>query len=144
MGQKSHPIGLRVLKWENEWYSNSKTNTSKLIYQIYKIKYLLIYFFYKKEFLIHSFSSKYIDNVFYLIIDIIPLYRKYNYTNVNFVKFYDQKLILKKKNLIKLFLENFNVKTNFNILSQFFLLKKVSLKYCYRSAAFSYNNSLFF
>lgn len=82
MGQKVHPIGFRLgktLKWNLEWYSKNKLISPKLVYNTYQLRYLLIAYFYKKDWLVHSFSLKCIDDFLFMNINIIPTYTFHRY-----------------------------------------------------------------
>jgi len=134
MSQKVHPLILRLgkfLKWDNEWYSQNKSVNSKLVYQTYRMKHLLISYFSKKDILIHSFSSKYINNTIFLNISVIPSFTLFKYFSSNFYKTYFKILTYYNKKLYKLFLINLakNSKFTLKILHKFLLLKNFSNKY---------------
>ena len=107
MGQKVHPIGLRLikqLKWDNEWYAKNNRISSKLFYQSYQLKYFLISYLFNKEILVHSFSSKYIGNTLSIKINIVPTYNYYKYLILRFYKKYLLKIFNKRLYLFKFYI----------------------------------------
>jgi hypothetical protein len=70
MGQKVHPIGLRLikqLKWDNEWYAKNHRISSKLFYQSYQLKHFLLSYLFNKEIFEHDFHKIFlIHHSFYL------------------------------------------------------------------------------
>lgn len=132
MGQKVHPIGFRLnkfLKWESEWYSKTKTTSSQLVYQTYKLKYLLILYFYKKDLLVHSFSSKYVENYTYINVSVVPTYKNYKYLIYKSIKIYLRKLGFRLKILKKIVLKGSNKQINFKIFKLYRKLKNLSSKF---------------
>jgi hypothetical protein len=85
MGQKVHPISFRLVKfknWDFEYFSKFKFNLSKLIFQNYQLKNLLLSFFYNKNLFVHSFNTKYINNIFFLNINVVPIFTNYKFVNI--------------------------------------------------------------
>jgi small subunit ribosomal protein S3 len=152
MGQKVHPIALRlgsILKWDNEWYSQSKRVNSKLVYQVYKIRYLLSHCLYKKDLLIHSFSTKYVDDNFYLTIFVVPIYNNSKYFSLHYIKKYFHFFLMKNNFIIKLLNKNKEIKINLRLLKLFLFFEKESFKYVsipiynsinYLKKFYNYNN----
>jgi Ribosomal protein S3, C-terminal domain len=132
MGQKTHPIGIRInnfIQWNNEYYCFNKTNNSKLFYNIFMLKYHILYLFFKKKLFIHSYSSKLINNNIYIKINIVSFYINYKYLTRNYFKYYINKLNLKKQKLIKLIFLYFDLKILVSVLKKILNLKKYSYKY---------------
>lgn len=150
MGQKVHPISLRLGKfknWDFEYFSKFKLNLSKLIFQNYQLKNLLLSFFYNKNVFVHSMNIKHINNIFFLTINVIPTFLNYKFVNLELKKNYYY-LIFNYNNFLKhLFIKLFSKKLNYNNCSIFFnkifcnylITNKLKKKYSYLSFFNTYN-----
>lgn len=136
MGQKAHPIGLRLVKflnWGTEWYTKKKEINSKLLYQSYQLKYFLISYLFNKELLVHSFSSKYKNNTLYLKVNIVPTYNYYKYLILKFYKKYLFKVFYKRLYFLKIYclyliLKKKKINTyNYSLQNKIFNYKKKKL-----------------